>query len=598
MHQYKQLLPRHIRNPDETIYNSNNWIVLDFETSSIDYGDSTNPENTLVLACWYSSVTERYYHEWCTEYTISRLLEDIYDYDFIVAHNAKFELGWLKRCGIDLRYILPFCTQIAEYSIHQGLNVPVGLDDTLKRRRMASKHSFGAALVHGGVDPREVPRSVLRKYCLQDVRATKELFLMQRQELKELDILKPVYTRNIFTPVLADIEFNGMMLDEEKVKQDYDETIRELRNVEQEFERFSGGINPRSPDQMAEFIFDTLGFAEPKDWKGNPIRTSTDKRSVSQEVIGKLQARNRRQREFLGLKSRQGKLQSRVSKYLSKFKDCCEEAGGILKFQFNQTITQTGRLSSNGKKYKVQGQNIQRDLKGLFRARQGRIYQERDYAQLEFRSAGELTGDEQIMVDVVSRNDIHAYTASIIFPNMEDRKAARQQSKAHTFKPLYGGESGTETEQAYYKAFKEKYKRLTETQNEWINQALKSEKVRTPITGLIFNFPDLKTLRSGYILGSTKVRDYPIQYFATGEVVPIGVSILWHLMQSLELNSCILNTIHDSVVNELVPEEKELVDELAVLSLTTFVKEYINEMYGYELQYPLEIELKEGTHWG
>src|SRR5690606_19161975 len=128
-----------------------------------------------------------------------------------------------------------------------------------------------------------------------------------------------------------------------------------------------------------EFIFDTLGFAEPKDWKGNPIRTASGQRSVSEEVIGKLQARNRRQRTFIGLKKSQGQLQARISKYLEKFNKCCKEADGNFKINFNQTIAQTGRLTSNGKRYKVQGQNIQRDLKSLFRCKyDNNLLQERD----------------------------------------------------------------------------------------------------------------------------------------------------------------------------------------------------------------------------
>ena len=55
------------------------------------------------------------------------------------------------------------------------------------------------------------------------------------------------------------------------------------------------------------------------------------------------------------------------------------------------------------------------------------------------------------MEDIKNGVDVHQYTADII-------GVSRQHAKGHTFKPLYGGMSGTEDEKRYYAAFKEKYK--------------------------------------------------------------------------------------------------------------------------------------------
>ena len=162
---------------------------------------------------------------------------------------------------------------------------------------------------------------------------------------------------------------------------------------------------------------------------------------------------------------------------------------------------------------------------------------------------------------------------------------------------MYGGESGTDAERAYYEAFKRKYARVTECQNEWVNEALQSKQLRVP-TGLIFYFPDLKYTKSGYISGSTKAKNYPVQYFATGEVVPIGVMAMWRKLKKYGLKSYIDNTVHDSVKTSTWPEEAELVQELAVEALTVEVKNYMKNVYGIELTYPLEIDLTSGSHWG
>jgi len=566
---------------------------LDFETTNFYKGDPTYPDNHIVLACW-TYQGNRYSH-WGDERHQGLLLSHIEQADFFVAHNSKFELGWLKRMGADLHKVLPYCTMIGEYTLAGNRKVDLSLDGTLKRRRIGSKHSLGQALVHGGVDPREVPESVLEEYCMQDVEDTDKIFRVQWPEIVRNGLERVLFTRNMFTPCLADIEFNGMLLDKERTEIEYRKTYEELNKVTVELNGITGGINPNSTKQMAEFIYDTLGFAELTDRKGNPIRTGAGKRSVSEETLGKLQARNRQQRDFLRLKATQGKLQSRVSKYLEKFKQCCEENDGLLLFNFNQTITQTGRLSSNGKIYKTQGQNLDRTLKPLFTAPEGYLCEERDYKQLEFRVAGELTGDEQVMADVLNGADVHAYTASVL--TSSGQETTRQDAKSRTFKPLYGGESGTRAEKSYYEAFKRKYSRVTECQTEWVSEALKSKCLRMK-TGLIFYFPDLSYSKSGYIHGSTQVKNYPVQYFATGEIVPIGVMSLWRSMKTLQLRSYIDNTIHDSIKTSTWPEEKELVDKLAVESLTQEVKRYMLNVYNIELKYPLEIDVTSGTHWG
>lgn len=527
--------------------------------------------------------------------TVDDIKSLLKDHDFFVAHNSKFELGWKKRLGYPLQNTIPYCTMIGEYTIAGNRKFDLSLDGCLRRYRIASKHRFGEALVHGGVDPEDVPVSVLEEYCMRDVEATEELFVRQRELVYKLGVDKVVYTRNLLTPVLADIEFNGMLLDKERVEEEFIKTHEELLNVERELNELTGGINPRSPKQMAEFIFDTLGFAEPKDRKGNPIRSATGNRKVGSEVIAGLSPRNKRQREFIRLKKSQGELQARVSKALDKFKACCDETDGTLYFNFNQCITQTGRLSSNGKRYKVQGQNIQRDFKKLCKSREGFDIEERDYAQLEFRIAGQLSGDNQILRDIDEHVDVHTITANAI--TEAGQATTRQEAKSHTFKPLYGGESGTDAERAYYELFKRKYHELTSEQDKWVNQALKSKKLTVP-TGLIFYFPELKVQRSGYVSGSTKVKNYPVQYFATGEIVPIALIFLWSYLKEKSCRSIIINTVHDSIVTETHPDERELLYELGIKALTVDVVDYVKKLYNIDMIIPLEIETKRGSHWG
>src|ERR1700745_1711461 len=110
-------LPKFLEDLDPEIFLSDNYVVLDFEidTSHGDYGNPIHSANQLLLASWKTSKGHtkaqcgNEYADW------ESLRQDIQQADFIVAHNAKYELGWLKRLGVDLRTVFAFDTQIAEY---------------------------------------------------------------------------------------------------------------------------------------------------------------------------------------------------------------------------------------------------------------------------------------------------------------------------------------------------------------------------------------------------------------------------------------------------------------------------------------------------
>ena len=96
-----------------------------------------------------------------------------------------------------------------------------------------------------------------------------------------------------------------------------------------------------------------------------------------------------------------------------------------------------------------------------------------DFAQLEFRTAVFLAQDKQGMEDIKNKIDVHKFTADVI-------GVSRQDAKAHTFKPLYGGTTGTDAEKKYYKTFAEKYKGITRWHDELQSQAITYKRVKQP----------------------------------------------------------------------------------------------------------------------
>ena len=599
-------LPWFLATPDPEVYNSNNFVVIDFETTNKEYGASRLTDNTLMMASWWNNDTGVLRHCYRDEYNQPALRRDIERADYIVAHNAKFELGWLARCGMKRGSKLVACTQIAEYVIAGNRKMPLDLDSTLARRELGGKLDYVSKCIKSGVPFEYLPKSRGISYCNQDVMGTLALWLHQREEMNTLGLLPVFYTRCLLTPVLEDIERRGMFLDRERVSAVYSKYIQKLNQLLEEFDEFSGGINVKSQPQMAEFIYTTLKFSVPKDFRGKPMVTGTGLLPTDSEAIHALVAKTKKQHTFKYLRTEISKYQEAVTKYLKKLKECAD-GDGLLFANLNQTVSRTHRLTSTGSNYSIQFQNMQREFKPLFRARnEGWEIHECDQAQLEYRVAVDLSHDEAGMEDIANGVDSHSITAAILFKTpwaevVEDkknplRKELRTKSKAHTFKPLYGGQSGTPEQREYYEFFLNKHKQLRELQDSWIHQVLDTGKIKT-VTGLIFYWPGTTVSKSGYVSNTTSICNYPVQMLATADIVPIGLVYTWHRMRANEMQSFLINTVHDSQVAEICPGERELYEEIAVQSQEKDVVGYLKQVYNYHMVVPLSTESASSSNW-
>lgn len=586
-------LPEFLLEPDPDVYNHGSYVVVDFETTIHRGGNALYEENGLVLAMWYDNCEEQMYAKWGNEYQMAELVRACEEADFIVAHNAKFELQWLQRCGLDIGNVLVYDTMIGEY-VYGGNRYAwnqLSLENTCQRRFGTGKDTCISGMYKAGVSSEDIPESWLFQYCMKDVALTHRLFEAQLADLNKLDLLAIQYTRCLTTTVLAAIEVNGMNLDADKVVGMTAEKEEEYAQVTLELEQATGGINVNSPKQLGEYLYDNLGFVELKDRRGNPLRSAKGGRKTDQDSIAKLKARTAPQREFLDLYKRSKSLYNELTKYLRKFSDCCTEAAGWLRGEFNQTRTKTHRLSSSGLDYKTQFQNFPRAYKPMFTARRdGWLVGEGDGAQLEFRIAAHLGRDRVAREDIINGTDIHSVTAGII-------GCTRQEAKAHTFKPLYGGMSGAPNEVKYYEFFKEKYEGIASAQRAWIGSVLSDKYLRTE-WGMRYYWPDTKMDRSGYVRNSTSICNYPVQAFATAECIPIALVYFWHLTRVMQAEMLLVNTVHDSIICELPPEEEGLFHALCKHTLITEVEDYLSDVYDVKLTVPLGAGVSVSHCWG
>lgn len=283
--------------------------------------------------------------------------------------------------------------------------------------------------------------------------------------------------------------------------------------------------------------------------------------------------------------------------YLNTFVEGIRRFKSNLNFlhtKYNQAVTATGRLSSSEPNMMNMPRGKTFPVKKAFVSRfPGGHIIEADYAGLEFRIAGALSGDVLIRNDIDTKVDPHAFTRDTInnfdpaLPQID-----RQGAKEHTFKPLYGGTSGSPREQSYYQAFMAKYVGLARWQETIKDLAVRTKLVRLP-SGREYAFPRAKRLPNGYILGTTQIVNYPVQGYATADIAPCGFIGVFRAFKRHKLSSLLIMTTHDSLHVDCYPGEREQVIE-ALKEGMLAIPELMMEFYGYVFNFPIGIEIKEG----
>ena len=284
-----------------------------------------------------------------------------------------------------------------------------------------------------------------------------------------------------------------------------------------------------------------------------------------------------------------------IKTYLTNFIEAIQRLshGDILNVSFNQCTTATGRLSSTFHNM-PRGNTFPIKKCIVSKFKNGKILNA-DYSGLEFRIAAILSEDAQAIQDIKDNVDVHTNTASVVFGIDFDKvtKEERQDAKPDTFKPLYGGKTGTKEQQAYYKWFLARYSQVEEVQAKWVEQALKYGQVYSP-SGRIYSFPYAKKTKYG-VTQFTKICNYNVQGFAF-DCVMVSIIELNKEMKRQGLKAHAILTIHDSVVVDSPPEEELQVIE-CFQKIFGSIEEIIMRYYKVEALVPLEYELKSGANW-
>jgi len=288
---------------------------------------------------------------------------------------------------------------------------------------------------------------------------------------------------------------------------------------------------------------------------------------------------------------------SAITTYLSSFVEGINtytKEDGMLHVGLTQHITSTGRFSGRNPNMQNMPRGGTFPVKRVFISRwEGGHILEADFAQLEFRVAAYLSQDKTAMQEIATGFDVHSYTARVI--SDAGQPTTRQVAKGHTFAPLFGasGFGRSKAEAAYYKHFNEKYRGIAKWHKKLGEEAIRYRKITTP-SGRQYAFPDVERRQNGTPTHFTMIKNYPVQGFATGDIVPV---VLVEMDERLKpLQSCLVNTVHDSTVIDVHPKEKNYVIQI-IVDMNKDLDKIIEGAYDVKMNVPMLLEAKIGPNW-
>ena len=386
---------------------------------------------------------------------------------------------------------------------------------------------------------------------------------------------------------LDDMEKEGILVRAQELK-DYGEKLQiRIQELEEKiYEQAGETFNINSPKQLGVILFEKMGMPGGK-------KTKTGY-STAAEVLDKLAPKYPFVADILEYRQ----LTKLKSTYADGLAGYIQEDGRIHS-SFNQTITATGRISStepNLQNIPVR-MELGRMIRKVFVPRDGFVFLDADYSQIELRVLAHLSGDEMLIQAYREAQDIHRITASQVFhiPFEEVTPLQRRNAKAVNFGIVYGISSfglsqdlsitrkeATEYIEKYFAT----YPKIKSYLDGEVEKAKKDGYVTT-MFGRRRPVPELKS--SNFMqrsFGERVAMNSPIQGTAA-DIIKIAMIRVNEALRKANLRSRLILQVHDELLIETAREELEEVSRI--------LKE---EMLGAaKLAVPLEVDMHTGENW-
>ncbi len=508
-----------------------------------------------------------------------------------IGQNIKYDWMVLLRHGVTLRGVA-FDTMLASYLLNPAKRAH-SLDqialDYLDHRMISYEEVTGKGKTEIGFSKVSLDKAV--SYACEDADITflayRKLYPML-QEAGILELLKNVEMPLI--PVLMHMEYHGIMVDVEKLK-DLSRSFEErMLQIESDIYRIAGEeFNIRSTQQLGTILFEKLNL---------PVQKKTKKKtgySTDVEVLTSLAEKH----ELPALVLMHRTLAKLKSTYADALVELIHPETGRIHTSYNQTVTATGRLSSsdpNLQNIPIRGEEG-KEIRKAFIPQKGWSLVSADYSQIELRILAHCSNDPILIESFINDEDIHTRTASEVFQVFPSfiTPEIRNQAKAINFGIIYGMSpfglsKALGISQKMAKTYIDNYFLRYSGVRDYIEEALqkaRKDRISSTLLGRIRHIPDIDSENKNLRGVAERIAINTIIQGTAADLIKLAMIQVDDALTKGKYRSAMLLSVHDELVFE-VPEE-----ELAAIS--ELVKHIMEKVW--DLKVPLKVNIQSGRNW-
>ena len=492
-----------------------------------------------------------------------------------IGQNIKFDILVLKNYGIEVCGNL-FDTMVAHYMIQpeQRHNMDYLSEVYLKYTPIHIEELIGEK-GKNQKSMQDVDIELIKEYAAEDADVTYMLKNALYDELEKTGVLKA--TLEIEMPliyVLAEMEYAGVCIDTDFLKE-YTKTLNnEIIEKEKEIYGYAKHeFNISSPKQLGVVLFEELKV------DSAPKKTKSGQYATGEEELLKLKDKHEIINAILDYRG----LKKLVSTYTEALPELINKATGKIHTSFNQTVTATGRLSSTNPNI----QNIPirtpegRRIREAFIPSEGNEIYSADYSQVELRVMAHVSGDEKMIEAFAHGEDIHRSTAAKIYEvDLEQvTKEQRSTAKSANFGIIYGISAfglaaNTGLSRTDAKSLIDSYFLNYPSIKKYIDDTIADARKKGYVATMFNRRRYLADINSRNPVVRAQAERNAVNTTVQGtaaDIIKIAMINVHNRFKAEGLKSKLIIQVHDELVFDVFPDEKEIVQQIVTQSMENAV---------------------------
>ncbi|MEP6598226.1 MAG: DNA polymerase I [Actinomycetota bacterium] len=524
---------------------------------------------------------ERAFAEWLADDTAPKAV-----------HDVKSPLLALRQHGWVLQGVSSD-TQLAAYLALPGQRSFDLADLALRylRRELRANDpaelESGQLTLDGGIDESDSALAEIESVRASAIKDLADAFDVELEQRGAARLLAEMELPLTF--VLSDMEAVGIAVDTDHLLELQTELGAGVKTVEQDAHAVVGRpFNLGSPKQLQEILFDQFGLPKTK-------RIKTGYTTDADALAGLYEQTQHPLLELLLRHREVARLKTVVDSLLPLIDDV-----GRIHTTFNQTIAATGRLSSTDPNL----QNIPirtadgRRIREAFTVGAGfESLMTADYSQIEMRIMAHLSRDDGLIEAFTTGEDLHSFVASRAFDLPPDQidPELRRRVKAMSYGLAYGLSAfglaqqlkiSADEARGQMDAYFARFGGVRDYLHSVVDDARRSGYTET-IMGRRRYLPDLTSdNRQRREMAERMALNAPIQGSAA-DIIKVAMLGVHHALAGSQLKSRLLLQVHDELLLEIAPGERETVERLVRKQMGA----------AYPLDVPLDVSIGVGATW-